>query len=290
MKKVLRTLLWITPFIFFAQDANAWGLVTHTYFAQSLLWSLPLLDPRLKRAIENFPSLMMAGACIPDLAIISRKFSNTHDWQHVHQLLEKSETDEELAIAIGYASHLYVDVIAHNHFVPAHEEMWTDKGMISHIISEWAMDGHLSVLMDEVPGTILINHANPLANFIGKHFEHDPEETKKVILRLAYFDHLLRFSKIPSLLFHISKILDQRIKWHFIYYLAKTQTAIADIGHVLSGHTPHWKAELNNLDEHQLNLRRLECLEELALKHPQPIRHFAIHACQNPSNGQFVLE
>jgi hypothetical protein len=42
-------------------DANAWSLITH-FFAQPLLWEMPLLDPRLQRAIKNFPELVMSGA------------------------------------------------------------------------------------------------------------------------------------------------------------------------------------------------------------------------------------
>ncbi|MBL8505647.1 MAG: hypothetical protein JNJ51_04730, partial [Methylobacillus glycogenes] len=55
-------LLWLTPLLSFSLDAQAWGLVTHVYFAHSLLWAMPLLDPRLQSAIRRFPQLVMAGA------------------------------------------------------------------------------------------------------------------------------------------------------------------------------------------------------------------------------------
>ena len=74
---------------------------------------MPLLDPRLQRAIKSFPELVMAGACLPDLAIVSHRYRHTHLWENAHQLMLTAHSDEELAIAIGYASHLYVDVIAH---------------------------------------------------------------------------------------------------------------------------------------------------------------------------------
>ena len=262
------------PVIFHVNEANAWGLVTHVYFAHSLLWAMPLLDPRLRKAIQNFPDLVMAGACLPDLAIISKRYRKTHDWQYAHALLENAKNEEELAIAIGFASHLYIDVIAHNHFVPAHEEMWSDKGMLAHISSEWAMDAHLSPLLKTSPGALLSANADKLAQFIAPQFDCGIKDTKRLIIKLSFWDRMLRTFKIPNVIYHASRILDKRVHKHFIYYIAKTQVAIADIGIVLLGTKPAWEAELLNLSATQLSAWRLECLGELALFHPAPIQYF----------------
>jgi hypothetical protein len=275
MQSKVKCLFWTIPLVFHASEANAWGLMTHLYFAHSLLWAMPLLDPRLRAAIQKFPELVMAGACLPDLAIISKKHRDTHDWQHAHILLESANSEEELAIAIGYASHLYVDVIAHNHFVPAHEEMWIDRGMLAHVASEWAMDAHLAPLLEASPGRLLRRHANQLAKFIAPHFGCCGTETKKLILKLSFWDDTLRVFKIPSLIYQVSRLADKRVHTHFIYYIAKTQVAIADIGLVLTGTTPEWEAELLHLNTEQLSMWRLDCLGDLALLHPSPIRHFA---------------
>ena len=283
MQSKFKYLLWMLPFVFHASEANAWGLMTHLYFAHSLLWAMPLLDPKLRAAIQKFPELVMAGACLPDLAIISKKYRGTHDWRHAHTLLESANSEEELAIAIGYASHLYVDVIAHNHFVPAHEEMWIDRGMLAHIASEWAMDAHLAPLLDVSPGRLLRRHANQLTQFIAPHFGCSNTETRKLILKLSFWDDTLRVFKIPSLIYQASRLADKRVHKHFIYYIAKTQVAIADIGLVLTGTTPEWEAELLHLNTEQLSMWRLECLGDLALLHPSPIRHFA------PTNREKAL-
>jgi hypothetical protein len=94
MHKKLHHIFWLMPVIFHVNEANAWGLVTHVYFAHSLLWAMPLLDPRLRKAIQNFPDLVMAGACLPDLAIISKRYRKTHDWQYAHALLENAKNEE----------------------------------------------------------------------------------------------------------------------------------------------------------------------------------------------------
>ena len=274
MKKHLYKLYWILPIILYTSDANAWGLVTHLYFAHSLLWAMPALDPRLRKAVENFPDLVMAGACLPDLAIVSKHFKSTHHWQPAHNLLDRAETEEELAIAIGYASHLYVDVIAHNHFVPAHEEMWTENGMVAHIASEWAMDAHLEPLLHTSPSKLINKHLRILTTFVTEEFSCTFEQSKLALKRLSFWDRALRAAKIPHLIYISIKVADRRVFKHFVYYISKTQTAISDIGIVLSGEKPAWKAELLHLNESQLSAWRLACLGDLALLHPAPISYF----------------
>jgi Zinc dependent phospholipase C len=274
MKMRLYKFCWLLPIILHAADANAWGLMTHLYFAHSLLWAMPALDARLRKAVQNFPDLVMAGACLPDLAIVSKHFKDTHDWQHAHHLIDKAETDEELAIAIGYASHLYVDVIAHNHFVPAHEEMWTDNGMLAHIASEWAMDAHLQPLLHTSPSRLINKHKRLLTTFISENYPCSFNETKKALTRLSFWDGVLRTVKIPHIIYLSVRIVDKRVFKHFVYYISKTQTAISEIGIVLSGERPAWKAELLHLNDVQLSAWRLACLGDLALLHPAPISYF----------------
>ena len=274
MKMRLYKFCWLLPIILHAADANAWGLMTHLYFAHSLLWAMPALDARLRKAVQNFPDLVMAGACLPDLAIVSKHFKDTHDWQHAHHLIDKAETDEELAIAIGYASHLYVDVIAHNHFVPAHEEMWTDNGMLAHIASEWAMDAHLQPLLHTSPSRLINKHKRLLTTFISENYPCSFNETKKALTRLSFCDGVLRTVKIPHIIYLSVRIVDKRVFKHFVYYISKTQTAISEIGIVLSGERPAWKAELLHLNDVQLSAWRLACLGDLALLHPAPISYF----------------
>jgi len=274
MKMRLYKFCWLLPIILHAADANAWGLMTHLYFAHSLLWAMPALDARLRKAVQNFPDLVMAGACLPDLAIVSKHFKDTHDWQHAHHLIDKAETDEELAIAIGYASHLYVDVIAHNHFVPAHEEMWTDNGMLAHIASEWAMDAHLQPLLHTSPSRLINKHKRLLTTFISENYPCSFNETKKALTRLSFWDGVLRTVKIPHIIYLSVRIVDKRVFKHFVYYISKTQTAISEIGIVLSGERTAWKAELLHLNDVQLSAWRLACLGDLALLHPAPISYF----------------
>ena len=216
----------------------------------------------------------MAGACIPDLALIDSHFKKTHLWENAHQLINNAESDEETAIAIGYASHLYIDVIAHNHFVPAHEAMWFKNTMFTHISSEWAMDAYLSPLINTSPHQLLTKHNMVLTRFISAHFNCSENITYMAIKRLALGDKLLRSIKLPQLIHGIARLLDGRINKHFIYYIAKTQIGLAEIGKVLTGNLPIYDAELKNLSLEQLEIWREICLHHLMQSHPQPIDYF----------------
>lgn len=265
---------WWLPCCIYSVDANAWGLVTHLYFAQSLLWAMPLLDPRLQRAIKRFPDLVMAGACLPDLAIISHRYRHTHLWENAHHLLQVAQSDEETAIAIGYASHLYIDVIAHHHFVPAHEAMWLKNTILTHIASEWAMDAHLAPLMNTSPRRLLSQHQTVISKFISPHFRCTENDTNIALKRLALGDGILRLIKLPHLIYSLVRFFDKRVSKHFVYYIAKTQIAVAEIGEVLNGNKPVFEPELKNISVQQLDVWREECLSHLHLMHPTPIQYF----------------
>jgi hypothetical protein len=270
----MRKWYWWLPCCLYSVDANAWGLVTHLYFAQSLLWAMPLLDPRLQAAIKKFPELVMAGACLPDLAIISHRFRHTHLWENAQQLMLSAKTEQETAIAIGYVSHLYVDVIAHNHFVPAHEAKWFKNDILTHITSEWAMDAHLAPLINTSPRRLITEHHALLSQFMAGQFRCSVTVTSVALKRLAFWDGVLRGIRLPYLIYRTVNVLDKKVFKHFVYYIAKTQVAVQDIGLVFNGDRPLLEPELNNLSVQQLDEWRERCLDHLHILHPLPVRYF----------------
>lgn len=248
---------------------------------------MPLLDPRLQSAIKRFPELVMAGACLPDLAIVSHRYRHTHLWENAQQLMMMANTDEETAIAIGYVSHLYVDVIAHNHFVPAHEAWWHKNQMLTHIASEWAMDAHIAPLTNTSPRYLLTQHQAVIAKFISIQFRCPEHVTNIALKRLAFWDGVLRFVKLPHLIYSVVRLLDKRVHRHFEYYLAKTHEAIVDIGSTLNGNKPVLEPELKNLSVEQLDIWRDQCLEHLHLRHPTPVQYFADSAIDYQNTSVF---
>ena len=280
--KKFTVIWWLTPFILYSGNANAWGLGTHIYFAHSLIWAMPMLDQRLRLAIKRFPELVMAGACLPDLAVISKTFNNTHQWQQGLKLLNAAKqapedtenAEQELAIAIGYMSHLYIDVIAHQHFVPAHEALWQHDSVATHIAAEWAMDAHLNPITPQSPSQLLQKNHVVLACFVSKHFECEVVHASKMLKRLGFWDSLLRGFKIPQLIYGVTSLLDKQLKQHFIYYIALTQHAMPQINLLLEGDAPVYDAELKAKSAVEMRLWQANCLAHLKNLTRKPIAHF----------------
>ena len=65
-KQMRRMILLALPWLLQSTSAHAWGLYTHVFFAQWLVWGVPFLDGELRRAVARYPKLVMAGACLPD--------------------------------------------------------------------------------------------------------------------------------------------------------------------------------------------------------------------------------
>lgn len=274
LPKFIKNYYWWLPFCLYSTNANAWGLITHLYYAESLIWAMPLLDPRLQKVIKTFPELVLAGACLPDLAVVSRIHRQTHLWEVAQKAILEAQSDEELAVAIGYASHLYVDVIAHNHFVPAHEAKWHKNEVLTHIVSEWAMDGYLAPLMKTSPRILLNKHHELLTTFVSTQFKCQEKITRTALKRLAFWDGILRLVKLPTLIYGFVRLLDKRVHHHFVYYVANTQMAIREIGKTLDGHNPILEPELNNLSVEELDIWREKCFGHLREFQPKPVKYF----------------
>lgn len=249
MHKLRLIIIWITPFLIYSSEACAWGLYTHLYFTQLLIWGIPLADPRLRRAVKRFPQLVLAGACLPDLALFGKSFgthafTTTHQWKTARKLLNNAASAEEHALAIGFSSHLLVDVIAHNHFVPAHQEIWFDSATLTHATSEWAMDAYVSQHTIATPFTLLRKESKKLVQYIVKHFECTDTQARKSLITLAYGDGLLRFSRLPSTCYVAGLLADQNLRKRFDYYLSETNIHMRQIDRVLAGEEPRLHPEI----------------------------------------------
>jgi hypothetical protein len=239
--------LWSIPAILFAGDALAWGLYTHVYFAQLLVWAVPLIDPDLRRAVRRFPQRLMAGACLPDLALVgatarTRAFDGSHRWETAHALLDAAHDDESRACAVGAISHLWVDIIAHNHFVPAHEHLWWNVPLLTHAASEWAMDRHIAQHLFRPPATLLQADAW-LLDFVVRNFDCTPEAARRAIRQLSGAEALLRRSRLPNVLHGMGRMLDRQLNARFDYYIQEVTARLPQFNRVLAGEAPAWLAD-----------------------------------------------
>lgn len=289
LRRLSRQLYWCVPLSFYSIDANAWGLFTHIYFAQWLLMASPLLDPKIQQAIKKFPTLVLAGACLPDLAIISKHFHTTHQWQKAEWMIEHAHSEQEIAIAVGYTSHLFVDVLAHNHFVPAFEAKWKripwlNNALITHIASEWAMDAHIAKHIDFTPHQLIRLHTKELSAFVAPCFfggditdEDSATRFSKLasvhLNRLAWADYALRNSRLASAVLALVKRTDKRLVKSLDYYLVKTKHALTYFDQSVQGNRPMWEPELTHLNAAEMMVWREKCLRDLTKRLATPI-HF----------------
>ena len=274
-------LLTALPLLLHAGDALAWGLHTHVYFAQLLIWAVPLLDPAIRRAVLRHPRLVMAGACLPDLALVgprvgTRAFDRSHHWDTAHGLVGAASDDASRALAVGYASHLLVDVIAHNHFVPAHERLWLDIPLLTHVTVEWAMDAHIARHAFAAPGDLLESEAALAADFAALHFDCEGRIARKSVQLLARADRGLRRSRLPEACYRCFR-LDGRLETRFDAYIQATAERLPQLNRVLAREAPVWPAELSCPVAKRERLDRFSKDELLALM-PLPQDLFAQEA------------
>jgi len=248
MEKVITFIVWLIPLSLYSASAHAWGLFTHLYFAQQLIWAVPLADPRLRRAVKAFPHLVMTGACLPDLAIFGRyakteAFAANHLWETAEKLFRDARDDRELALAVGYGSHLLVDVIAHNHFVPSHEILWLDIPDTTHIVAEWAMDAHIRPHLFSTPQALLRQEKLYLIPYVSRRFGCNLEQSSAAISALATGDGWLRRGRIPQLLYQVALRVDKPLRRRFDHYISATAELLPQLERVLQGETPFLEAE-----------------------------------------------
>ena len=259
-------LWWSIPASLFAADALAWGLTTHVYFAQLLVWAVPLADPALRRAVRRFPQRLMAGACLPDLALVgttagTRAFDASHRWETAHALLDAAHDDESRACAVGAMSHLWVDIIAHNHFVPAHEHLWCNVPMLTHAVAEWAMDHHIvrhrfrsqgagrdcksaeAATTPLRPPAPLLQADDWLVDYVACNFDCPPAASRRAIRQLAGAERLLRHSRLPHALHGMGRVLDRKLAARFDYYIQEVTARLPQMNRVLAGEAPAWLAD-----------------------------------------------
>ena len=241
----MKPLIFLAAALLFAPDALAWGLQTHVFLAQWALAAVPFADPRFRAAVLRFPRLVLAGACMPDLALAGRMlglkdFRKSHQWSTLRSFAGAS-SDEERAIAVGYGSHLLADVVAHNRFVPEHERRIVDIPHFTHALCEWAMDEHLSRGLRAQPGELLADERATLAQAAGAAFGCREAVARHALCVLGAAERLLRASRLPRLCRKTMGLLESSA--HFDAYIGDAAGLVRRIDAVLRGEAPRWQPE-----------------------------------------------
>src|SRR5262245_23857012 len=249
MRKPWIVLTWTLPFLIYSAEALAWGLYSHVYFAHLLLWAIPLADPRFRRAVRRLPGLLLAGACLPDVALCSSltrvpALGTTHQWSLARRMLAAANDDESRAMATGFACHLLTDVVAHNHFVPTHERLWFDYPVLTHAAAEWAMDAHVAPQLCAYPAQLMRRYRGELVAYAAQELACRPREVRRALGCLRHGERLLRAAGVPHAVRRGARALDRRACRRFDYYASETARRLAQINRLIAGEAPIWQPEV----------------------------------------------
>ena len=242
----LRFLLYAIPLALFAPDALAWGLQSHLVFAHYALLMMPFADSRLRAAAARFPRLVLAGACLPDLALTggfagTPAFRRTHRWSTLRRISAVPRDDADRALLVGYASHLVTDVVAHNDFVPEHEARIARVRHAVHALAEWAMDDHLRAELPARPGELLAENHAVVVDFAARAFRCGPGPAARAVTLLQRADQLLRGSTIPAFCGAVLHLSDRELAPRFDGYLRRATAALQGIEAAMAGALVDWK-------------------------------------------------
>jgi hypothetical protein len=230
--------------LLYVPDANAWGLQTHVFLAHYALAAVPLADPEWRAAAQALPRLVLAGACLPDLAIVGRfflhspAFRRSHLWATLRRIAASPRSDYDRALAFGYATHLVSDVVAHSDFVPEHEALIGRTAMIGHLVSEWAMDHWLQQRLR--PAEALEEAGEHAVGFVARAFRCSEPFSRRALGVLMRGDRVLRASPAPALCRAALAMLVRRCERRFGLYLAKTTRVLEAVETALAGGFEDW--------------------------------------------------
>jgi Zinc dependent phospholipase C len=241
----VRVLFIAVPLALFANDALAWGLETHLFFAQWLLAAVPLVDAELRSAALRLPRLVLAGACLPDLALAGKLlgtpvFRRAHSWSTLRRMAAAPPDDAARALAIGYASHLLADVVAHNAFVPEHERRIARVRHITHAIAEFAMDHHIRGELTTSPSAALSEDRRALIAFVTRVFPCDAALAERAIAFLARADATLRASPLPRACRAIVAFYYRDPAYRFDRYLEAAKAQLGELEPALAARFTDW--------------------------------------------------
>jgi hypothetical protein len=173
----------------------------------------------------------------------SAVLGTTHQWSSVARLLRDAQNDRERAMAMGYACHLLTDIVAHNHFVPTHRNIWFKTPIVAHVSCEWAMDAHIAKHLFMRPADLLGVHRAELIDFACRHLRFVPRLTRRALDYLHHGERALRGARVPQAVYRTSRVADRAVTARFNHYIRETSERLRQIDRLVLGEVPTWLAE-----------------------------------------------
>lgn len=128
-------------------EAWAWGPGVHTVAARFVLANLDLLPHGVAAILAQHPQTYLYGCLSADFFVgkgTKNKPGHSHNWEAAARLIRVARTPQLAAHALGYASHLAADVVAHNFYVPGVMARMSGPATLSHVYVEVQADSRLT--------------------------------------------------------------------------------------------------------------------------------------------------
>jgi hypothetical protein len=161
--------------VLWAAPAHAWGPAAHLDFASESLRYLALAAPFIRRLLLAHGDAYLYGNFLADNVVGKNRAPeplHSHAWHVGRRLLDVAGDPVERAFAVGYATHLAADQIAHREFVPAKlVESFAGRGL-RHVYWELRFDSRVLQLHPEVAETwrrVVRERADGLQHFLAAH-------------------------------------------------------------------------------------------------------------------------
>ncbi len=170
--------LFFAAVLFFPLDALAWGPITHIDYAAQALQHLSAYPVAVKMLLQQFPYDFLYGALAADITVGKDYVDyvhNCHNWRVGFLILEDAKEDRQKAAALGYLSHLAVDIISHNYFVPYKTIRSYPARLIGHVYWEMRFDARQ-----------LKENWHLAKEIAGMRFPHDDELFQRMVKRTLF--------------------------------------------------------------------------------------------------------
>lgn len=137
--------LFLLVFLLLPAHLWAWGPIAHIDYAQEALRHLSAYGPLVKGLLGRFPQDFLYGALAADITVgkgYVDYLHNCHNWRVGFLILNEARDERQKAAAFGYLSHLAVDVVSHNYFVPYKTILSYPTRMLGHVYWEMRFDAN----------------------------------------------------------------------------------------------------------------------------------------------------
>ncbi len=175
---LFRILIGAVVLVFIPTAAHAWGPITHIDYAQEALRHVAAYGPAVKLLLQQFPYDFLYGSLAADITLGKDYVDyvhNCHSWRVGFLIFDDARDDRQKAAALGYLSHLAVDIISHNFFVPYKTIFSYPSRTLGHVYWEMRFDAKRPVA------------AWNLAKEVSRmDFSHDDELFQRMVKRTLF--------------------------------------------------------------------------------------------------------